>query len=175
MVRAGARFAGLFLVGTLAGCTGSTEITRSPVALRVSSSVSQDRIVGRSSSIVRTYQVNADGKRQKISGASCDITSRGLSGRVTTPQEITYPQFIQAERFPNRGNPGPIKIRCKANGRTAAIKVDAVPDTPRNRSTTATSTSASGQTVSATARRITATHAQSYPWAYPGWIVVEFK
>ena len=165
MVRAGARFAGLFLVGTLAGCTSSTEITRSPAALRVSSSVSQDRIVGRSSSIVQTYQVNADGKRQKINGASCDITSRGLSGRVTTPQEITYPQFIQAERFPNRGNPGPITIRCNANGRTAAIKVDAVPDTPRNRST-----SASGQTVSATARRITATHAQSYPWAYPGWI-----
>jgi hypothetical protein len=139
----------------------------------------QERVLGTASSYIRTYHINAEGERVEIGGAQCTVRSAHFSAKVVSPQEVVYPSFLQADRFKDRGNPGPVKVICKGSGKSGELTVQA---TPANMSMGVAQTQVYAQysdgTTSLAGGSFTAPMyskqlASSYPWKYAQTIIVD--
>lgn len=159
----------------LAACQSGIEIESKPVPLKKAGHVTSDRVVGKAQMVVRAYTLDSAGKRQEMSGASCNIASKELRGGVTTPAIATYPLFIQANRFPNAGKPGNVKVTCRAKGKTVSRTFEPFPAAPGHVGTTTTTTFSDGTTISTSTTRLTGNHLQTYPWRFAGQVEMVFE
>ncbi len=168
-------FCGLALVAIAACADTSLPVSGQPVTMTQSRAVDAAQTIGGSTTLVRTFTADADGKLVEVSGVTCRMRSDQLTAQVITPQYVTYPNFLQASRFANRGQPDPLVVTCR-NGEASATQV--VPAFPQGgagaRSTTSTSTSGT-TTVSTSLVPLTGNVASSYPWTFPSQIRVTIE
>lgn len=156
----------------LSGCAPTaSDLPEKSVVLAKRMAISQDRTIGQSASVVRTFTKDATGKSVEVRNAICDVRSDELSGRVTSPQRIVYPVFIQAARFKNRGKPGNLVVSCKASGKAGTVVLEPGPGNLAGR--TNTTTDSNGVTVSMVP--LLRSISSSYPWVYQGAIRVELE
>jgi hypothetical protein len=153
--------------------TPSLPVEQAPERLRTSSVVSADRTLGLAGSVVRTYVQGPDGNDVEVAGVSCQISSGELSGRVTTPQMINYPLFIQADRFANRGQPSSLQVTCSYNGKSARQSVS--PGLQSRARAATQNTAVAPNTVTSSFVPLTGAVSSSYPWVYPPQIRVNLR
>ncbi len=163
----------------LAACEDPMAVSGPPKTASVSKSLPQERVLGTASSVIRTFHLNAEGKREEIGGVPCTVRSRHFSAKIVSPQRVNYPSFLQAARFEDRGHPGTLTVSCSGGGKSGAFTVDAA---PANLATGAiharvdavysdgTRTTQGG---AFTAPIHSKQLASSYPWSYAGTIIVD--
>lgn len=168
-------FCGLALVAFAACADTSLPVSGPPVAMAQSSAISADQTLGRSTTLIRTFTKGADGTLTEISGVTCRARSDQLSAQVITPQYVTYPTFLQAARFDNRGQPDALVVTC-TNGDRTGTQVMAPVTQGSSRSQTATTTTTSGDTtISTSLVALTGNVSSSYPWSFPAQLRVEIE
>ena len=125
--------------------------------------------------VIRSYKLDADGKRVEIGGVQCSAKNKWLSmPTVTTPAQIIAPTYLQADRFANGGQPPALQITCRGDGKSRTVKLDA----SSARGNTVVSSggqynAATGTYSNPTATVLTSRISSTLPWAYPS-ITVEF-
>lgn len=154
-------------------CTSNLEVTGNPVRLKVNPSVSYSQTLNQSVTLVRASTKNSSGKRQEVRNAICLINSSQLKGRVLTPQPIVYPFFLQADRFPNRGQPDPLKIKCEANGLKGSLTVNALVAEKASQTRTLYSYNSDGDYAGETQIiGLTSQLSSTLPWTFPRTVEV---
>jgi hypothetical protein len=156
---------GLALFG-LAACQTGIEPTLQPVKAALSGSVSQDRLLGTQSIMIRTY-TGKGSARAEVSGQPCTLSAAEFSAKVTTPQAVIVPTFLQGARFANRGRPGALTVTC--NG--AATTVEAQP-TGGGRAPVTTPGAPGPAGALQTTTGVFVGNGAARPWAYPPFIDV---
>ena len=136
------------------------EVTRAPTTASLQSSVSQDRLTGKTQEIlIRTRQTQGETVAE-VGNIECEITSDELSGRIVTPQAITVPTFKQRRALENRGLPSALVVDCSGQGLSGRSLI-----TPAEKQTTTVGgLGLIGALVSTAASAAIAT---GTPWAFP--------
>jgi hypothetical protein len=161
----------------LIACTSGLEITRAPVTAAARVAVPAERVAGQTGLVVRAYQKDASGKSVEVQNAVCDLRSPEFQARVSTPQQVRYPQFIQAARFAGRGQPGTLTVTCRAGNAQGQTTSDAVPlNVTPTYSAPVTTTTSTGQTLTTSTSTLYSKQlASSYPWHYGAIIRVDME
>lgn len=121
-----------------------------------------------SSSTVRSYAVNSEGKKVEVSGAQCSARNRLVGFNVKTPAVVTLPTFLQGDRFHERGKPPLIRGKCRYNGKTVVFTIE--PSSAVDHTTefgTGTYNPSTGTYINPTVTRLTGRLSSTLPWAYP--------
>ncbi|EBA13763.1 hypothetical protein [Roseobacter sp. CCS2] len=157
----------------IAACAGtSLPVSGTPVAMIQSRAVDSGQTIGGSTTLIRTFAADAAGDVVEVSGVTCRLRSDQFTAQVITPQFVTYPNFLQASRFANRGRPDPLVVTCRNGDKAGTQVVTAVTQGgPGSRTTNSTSTSGT-TTVSTAFVPLTGNIASSYPWTFPAEVRV---
>ena len=158
---------------TLAGCVQSAKITEPDLNVQATS-VAKDRVVGTHPLVVRTYVLDAAGKQQEVTGASCDLRSADISARTTTPRRLFLPIYVQGKRFAKRGAPAPVAVTCRGNGKTGSTRIEPLPFGTNSRNTT-TSQASGTQGVSVSTTTLSTRMVSATPWTYGSAVNVVLK
>ena len=168
------RWLSLAGLAVLAACGTSPALDLRPVSdVRLLSN--PEHSFGRNVVTVRSFAMDAEGNRVEIAGAQCRLRSAWFSvAPLVTPGQFVAPNYLQAERFAERGRPPAISGTCTFDGKRVAVRSD--PTVQRLNSTDSgvpAYNAQTGQTVTPTTTTLTSRLSSSLPWFYPS-ISVEF-
>lgn len=158
-------------LAVIAACADtSLPISGAPVAMTQSRAVDTDQTIGGATTLIRTFTADAAGALVEVSGVTCRIRSDQFTAQIITPQNVTYPNFLQASRFVNRGQPDALVVTCRNDEKSGTqIIMPVTQGGPGSQTTNATSTSGT-TTVSTAFVPLIGNVASSYPWTFPGEI-----
>jgi len=74
---------------------------------------------------VRTFVMDAAGKKNEVTAIRCQLRSNELSVSVVTPKRVSLPAFASGERFRNGGKPSPLRVTCSGNGMSGSSTIEA--------------------------------------------------
>lgn len=157
----------------LAGCVSSAKITEPDMRVRATSAA-KDRVVGASPFVIRTYTLDAAGKRQEVTGATCDLKSADIAARTTTPRRLILPIYVQGKRFANRGAPAVVTVTCRAQGMTGSTRITPLPFGAKGGNKT-TSQASGTQGVSVSTTTLSDRMVSANPWTYGAGVGVTLK
>lgn len=157
----------------LTGCVESAKITEPDLRIRATS-VAKDRVVGAHPLVVRTYVLDAAGKQQEVTGATCDLKSADISARTTTPRRLILPTYAQGKRFAKRGAPAPVAVTCRGNGKAGTTRITPLPFGAESKNAT-TSQSTGSQGVSVRTTTLSGRMVSATPWTYGSAVSVVLR
>lgn len=165
---------GVFLavLGAVSACNDTVEIASETVSPRMLRQIPEAQHLGWVASEIRAFEETADGKRTEIVGASCVVKAKDFMAKVTSPARIKTPTYVQGARFPDRGKPSKLSVKCSGQGLSGDTIVEAMPYGLRD-STTTTSYYYNNTGSYAGGFSTTKHYGQlssSYPWSYGGSI-----
>ncbi|MBY6047653.1 hypothetical protein KUV47_04225 [Vannielia litorea] len=99
---------------TLSACMSGAPVTQAPVTARAKHASINDRILGFSEPVLRSY-VGKGSKRKEVVGARCTLDSAEFTmPPLTTPVTLRLPEL--------KGKPTPLRISCQsASGEGDAV------------------------------------------------------
>lgn len=156
----------LLIVSLVSGCGLESVDANAVVVAHVTRSPSNS--FESSNMTLRSFKTSDAGRKTELIGVECSGKNALVSfSKVAPPVVIKFPTYLQAERFPNRGKPPPIKISCKYNNRVVSFDLKPTSATRNVRVNTYGAYNAQQGTQSNTSvKYLTSKLSSTLPWRY---------
>ena len=112
------RFVLLIFTLFVTACQVPHDIEQDPIDLALLDKQNTPPVIGKSNLAVRTFLDNGGDEPVEVSGAACTIRSSQFRADFQSPAWLNMPT--------TRGAPKPLKLTCRANGKSASLDLPPV-------------------------------------------------